>query len=393
MRLRLSALVLLAVATITSPTLAQGPVLSPAARAAAERIAAPQLAWDVAQLASDDLKGRNTPSPGFDAAADYLIARLQRAGLAPAGDRGGFRQYYDLDDTRLEASRASLTIGTRRFDVGKDIAMRTLGVPRSGTVPVVYVGHGWTVPDRGIDAFAGVDVKGALVVAHGPRVMPAGVSISQVGRVTVGARTVMDEAARRGAVGVLFITQASELLRWDDLRSAGQVRREMVPNVPSAYATPDIPSLLLSPDTTRALLEGEAAARAAARVASGDTGGDIDASALGLVAGIPEAMTRAARRRDRDTLLALDDAFHAALWHLAGSPTLEEVLQNLRARITPIIRQSLALMPDDELARMGEWHAELLAAVHEGPRPARSAAARHTDLTRARVLAETGDDT
>jgi DNA-binding GntR family transcriptional regulator len=143
----------------------------------------------------------------------------------------------------------------------------------------------------------------------------------------------------------------------------------------------------------RALLEGEAAARAAARVASGDTGGDIDASALGLVAGIPEAMTRAARRRDRDTLLALDDAFHAALWHLAGSPTLEEVLQNLRARITPIIRQSLALMPDDELARMGEWHAELLAAVHEGPRPARSAAARHTDLTRARVLAETGDDT
>lgn len=264
MRLRLSALVLLAVGTITSPTLAQGPVLSPAARAAAERIAAPQLAWDVAQLASDDLKGRNTPSPGFDAAADYLIARLQRAGLAPAGDRGGFRQYYDLDDTRLEASRASLTIGTRRFDVGKDIAMRTLGVPRSGTVPVVYVGHGWTVPDRGIDAFAGVDVKGALVVAHGPRVMPAGVSISQVGRVTVGARTVMDEAARRGAVGVLFITQASELLRWDDLRSAGQVRREMVPNVPSAYATPDIPSLLLSPDTTRALLEGEALDGAAA---------------------------------------------------------------------------------------------------------------------------------
>jgi DNA-binding GntR family transcriptional regulator len=142
----------------------------------------------------------------------------------------------------------------------------------------------------------------------------------------------------------------------------------------------------------RALLEGEATARAAQRVASGDTGGAIDASALGLVAGIPEAMTRAAQRRDRDTLLALDDAFHAALWHLAGSPTLEEVLQNLRARITPIIRRSLALMPDDELARMGEWHAQLLAAVHEGPRPARSAAARHTDLTRARVLAETGDD-
>lgn len=236
---------------------AQSRVLSDAARAAADRISAEQLAWDVARLSSDDLRGRNTPSPGFDAAADYIIERLARAGLRPAGDAGTFRQHYDLDETRLDAARATLTIGDRRFDVGRDVAMRTLGIPRSGTFPVVYVGHGWTVPDRGIDSFAGVDVKGALVLAHGPRVMPAGVSISQVGRVTVNARPVIDEAARRGAVGVLFITQASELLRWDDLRSGGQTRREMVPNVPSAYATPDMPSLLLSPDVTRALLADE----------------------------------------------------------------------------------------------------------------------------------------
>jgi Zn-dependent M28 family amino/carboxypeptidase len=258
MRLRLSALVVLALGTVPVITFAQGPVLSAPARAAADRITAPQLAWDVARLASDDLKGRNTPSPGFDAAADYLIARLQRAGLTPAGDQGGFRQYYDLDETRLDTARAALTIGARRFEVGRDVAMRTLGIPKSGTVPVVYVGHGWTVPERGIDSFAGVDVNGALVLAHGPRVTPTGVAISQVGRVTVGARSVVDEAARRGAVGVLFITQAGELLRWDDLRSGGQTRREMVPNVPSAYATPDVPSLLLSPDATRAMLEGEA---------------------------------------------------------------------------------------------------------------------------------------
>lgn len=257
MRLRLTALMVLALGTVTVITSAQGPVLSAPARAAADRISAPQLAWDVAQLASDDLKGRNTPSPGFDAAADYLIARLQKAGLTPAGDQGDFRQHYDLDDTRLDTARAGLTIGARRFAVGHDVAMRTLGLPKSGTVPVVYVGHGWTVPARGIDSFAGVDVSGALVLAHGPRVTPTGVGISQVGRVTVGARSVIDEAARRGAIGVLFITQASELLRWDDLRSGGQVRREMVPNVPSAYATPETPSLLLSPDATRALLEGE----------------------------------------------------------------------------------------------------------------------------------------
>lgn len=258
MRMGFPALLLAAFSVLTTHGSAQTRVLSDAARTAADSIAAAQLAWDVARLSSDDMRGRNTPSPGFDAAADLIIARLQRAGLAPAGDAGGFRQYYDLEETRLDAAKAGLTIGTRRFAVGQDIAVRALGAPVSGTAPVVYVGHGWTVPDQRVDPLAGIDVKGALVLAHGPRVMPAGVDIRQVGRVTVNARPVVDEAARRGALGVLFITQAAELLRWDDLRAGGHVRREMAPNVPSAYATPAIPSLLLSPDATRALLENEA---------------------------------------------------------------------------------------------------------------------------------------
>lgn len=136
----------------------------------------------------------------------------------------------------------------------------------------------------------------------------------------------------------------------------------------------------------RALLEGEAAARAAVQLCSGTEPSPLSASTLALITSIPDAMHRAARRGDRQTLFALDDAFHAALWHLAESPTLEELLQNLRARITPIIRQSLWMMPTDDMLKMGAWHAELLAAIHEGPKPARRAAEHHTDRTRRRVL-------
>lgn len=112
----------------------------------------------------------------------------------------------------------------------------------------------------------------------------------------------------------------------------------------------------------------------------------MSASALTLIVGIPDAMQRAARRGDRQALFALDNAFHAALWHLARSPTLEDLLQNLRARITPIIRQSLCTMSKDDMLQMSAWHAELLAAIHEGPKPARRAAEHHTDRTRRRVL-------
>ena len=136
----------------------------------------------------------------------------------------------------------------------------------------------------------------------------------------------------------------------------------------------------------RALLEGEAAARAAAQLCSGAEPSPLSASTLALITSIPDAMHRAARRGDRQTLFALDDAFHAALWHLAESPTLEELLQNLRARITPILRQALWMMPKDDMLKMGAWHAELLAAIHEGPKPARRAAEHHTDRTRRQVL-------
>ena len=225
-------------------------------RAAADAISASQLAWDVAYFASDALLGRNTPSPGFDAAASYVTSRLEHAGVEPLGDHGGFRQHYDLHESRVDTGGALLEIDGQRWQFGDGFVMRSFAGPLDGSLPVVYVGHGWTIPNRGIDPYAGVDVRGKLVLAHGPQA-PKELAITQIGRVTVDARSPIVEAERLGAAGVLFITQASELVRWDELRSANTVRREMDPPVPSAYAAPGTTSLLLSPGATEALLEGE----------------------------------------------------------------------------------------------------------------------------------------
>jgi len=128
----------------------------------------------------------------------------------------------------------------------------------------------------------------------------------------------------------------------------------------------------------RALVEGQAAALAAGRIASvGDAG----------LREIPRAMGLAATSGNLAELLALDDAFHSALWRLAGSPTLEELLLNLRARVTPLIRLALGVMSEADLLGMEDLHAGFLAALHAGERPARDAARRHSDLTRDRVHA------
>lgn len=237
---------------------AQPPSLPAAVRSAADGISEEQLAWDLAFLASDELRGRNTPSPGFDAAAEYIIRRLAAAGLRPAGDKGSFRQHYELRETRLDIDAASIEVGGRRFGFGRDFVLRSLAAPVRGELPVVYVGHGWVIADRRIDPYAGVDVRGKLVLAHGPRALPRGIDVQQIGRISVGAEPPLAAAAARGAAGVLFITQAAELVRWDAIRDANIVRRELEPPVPSAYAAAPVTSVLLAPPLTRALLENEA---------------------------------------------------------------------------------------------------------------------------------------
>jgi Zn-dependent M28 family amino/carboxypeptidase len=237
---------------------AQQTILPPEVRAAADAISGEQLAWDLARLASDEWQGRNTPSPGFDAAADYIASRLAAAGLKPLGDDGGFKQHYELHETRVDTDGAAIEVGGRRFTFGRDFALRSFNAPVTGALPVVYVGHGWIVPGKGIDPYAGIDLKGKLVLAHGPRAIPKGVEIQQIGRTAVNATTPFDAAAARGAAGILFITQANELVRWDELRGANTVRREMEPVVPSAYSASPITSVLLTPPVTAALLDGEA---------------------------------------------------------------------------------------------------------------------------------------
>lgn len=69
----------------------------------------------VTWLASDERAGRDCPSPGLEAAADWIAARFQKAGLKPGGAEGSFRRVYELPGQRLESTalvvRANLEAG------------------------------------------------------------------------------------------------------------------------------------------------------------------------------------------------------------------------------------------------------------------------------------------
>src|SRR5687768_17100819 len=62
----------------------------------ATEIRAGDLRAQVGFLASDQLRGRRTGTPELLRAAEYIAAVLERAGVEPAGDGGGFLQDVPL---------------------------------------------------------------------------------------------------------------------------------------------------------------------------------------------------------------------------------------------------------------------------------------------------------
>ena len=252
----IAALVLVAAAS--SPR-AQHASLPDHVRAAADRITVGQITRDLDFLSSDALLGRATPSPGFDTAAKYIADRLQRAGLAPGGDNGTFFQHYTMRESTVDSAASFVQIGGTRLPLNDGVSIVTFTGPLSGTYKAVYVGHGWTVPGKNIDPYAGVDVRGKVVLAHAPGAMPKGVEIPSLGRITPGASSVVVEAERRGAAAVIYVGADMASSVPGRARSGQSLRRrELEPSVPSAYAAPRVTALMLSLDGAKALLAGEA---------------------------------------------------------------------------------------------------------------------------------------
>ena len=150
-------------------------------------------------LANDGMEGRNTGSPAHKRAADYVAAQFQKAGLEPAGI-GGYIQPVQFKTRRIVEAQSSLALvrdgKTEPLTLGEDanISMRVDPAP-SVEAPLVFVGYGLNIPERNINDFAGVNLKGAIVVYI---VGDAEVAArSAAGAFRIGRRALEDVQGRR----------------------------------------------------------------------------------------------------------------------------------------------------------------------------------------------------
>jgi Zn-dependent M28 family amino/carboxypeptidase len=253
MQFRLGLAAIAATLAVTPFTLAQQPVpatvpeiegLPQAARAAAASIDSEKIRAHVRFLALDLLEGRGPGTRGDALAAEYIATQFALAGLKPAGENGSYFQRVPLyavhtieDKTKfslVSAKGAPVELAYSTEIVSKD---QTGQATADIDAPIVFVGYGIHAPEYNWDDYAGVDVKGkiALIIVNEPPSNDAkffkGKALTYYGRWTYK----YEEAARRGAVGVLIIHRTDlASYGWDVVRNSQAIEKSYLEGDPTA---------------------------------------------------------------------------------------------------------------------------------------------------------------
>ena len=142
-------------------------------------------------IASDELQGRRTGSPGNMVAARYIAEQFRMLGLTPAGADKSYYQQVDLQ--RTQATRVgSIRFGSDSLTVGNQFVVVSGGAIDK-TAESVYVGYGLTAEDYGSK-----DAKGKFVITQ------VGSAEAKTPRDLLGAMTAKRKlATERGALGVI----------------------------------------------------------------------------------------------------------------------------------------------------------------------------------------------
>src|SRR5580700_5203936 len=157
--------------------LAQNPSYGAAVEVATKAIRPSEIRAHIRFLADSLLQGRAPGTAGYDIAARYVATELEGMGVDPAV-YGSWFQAVPLQKavTNETASSLVLTLNGKEQELAdaKDYILSTWFASPAGkggskaesdvSAPSVFVGFGVTAPDQKYDDYAGVDVRGKIVV-------------------------------------------------------------------------------------------------------------------------------------------------------------------------------------------------------------------------------------
>ncbi len=152
-------------AATAAPARRAAATLTAAERKAAARVKLQTIRTMTTRLSAPDFEGRGTGQPGADKAAQYLADTFAKLGLKPGGENGTYLQPIKFRSAQIMSS-TSVKVGDDSFAQGTDyVILPPYNYDEAdATGNVVFAGYGVVSPELKRDDFAGIDLKGKVVI-------------------------------------------------------------------------------------------------------------------------------------------------------------------------------------------------------------------------------------
>jgi len=122
----------------------------------------------VKYLSSDQLKGRGTGSPQLEKAASFIAGQFKKSGIPPADGKSYYQRFRVTTKAKLGKGNAlsyTLNGGAKTsLPLSQDFVPFNSSGNGKASGEVVFAGYGITAPEYGYDDYAGIDVKGKIVL-------------------------------------------------------------------------------------------------------------------------------------------------------------------------------------------------------------------------------------
>jgi len=217
---------------------------------ATSSITARELKRHLTFLASDELGGRYTLSHSNLIAARYLAAQLEFYGYHGAASGGSFFQKVPLSYKSVDLATSHITLnfsGAKREFKYADGFLAEAPAYTDIAGGLAFVAYGISSPSNNYDDYAGLDVKGKIVViASGGPASLKDATLQENER---------DESAAlaHGAIGAIKLPDAQTMLGWEQIKSwIGSQKQLGLPRRPTASGKV-LPEVTAGPELIKAI--------------------------------------------------------------------------------------------------------------------------------------------
>ena len=167
-------------------------------------------------VADDRFEGRGPGTPAGERAAQWIADEMKRVGLKP-GNNGSYFQSVPAVTIALDVAKSSFSIsgpdGEKRFAFADEAVWWTPQYEQQNVrverAPLVFAGYGVVAPEENWNDYAGLDVKGKVVVVliNDPGFLTDDATLFKGRTMTYYGRWTykFEEAARQGAAGVIIV--------------------------------------------------------------------------------------------------------------------------------------------------------------------------------------------